>query len=106
MNVDLKRLLADLREGLTRLYGPRLRGLYLFGSYARGTPDTESDVDVLIVLDRVERYGNEVDHTGNLASRLSLKYGVTVSRVFAPEPDWLSGHSPFLSSVRPEAIPA
>jgi predicted nucleotidyltransferase len=106
MNVDLSRLLAELREGLTRLYGPRLRGLYLFGSYARNAADPQSDVDMLIVLDRLDHYGAEVDRTGELASRLSLKYGVAVSRVFAAEPDWLAGESPFLNNVRPEAIPA
>ena len=87
MELDLKRLMSELRRGLSDLYGARLRGLYLFGSHARQAADAESDVDVLIVLDRIERYGAEVDRTGDFASRLSLKYGVTVSRVFAAEPD-------------------
>jgi predicted nucleotidyltransferase len=106
MNIDLNRLLPELRAGLERLYGPRLRGMYLFGSYARRAADAESDVDVLIVLDRLERYGAEVDRTGELASRLSLQYGVTVCRVFAAEADWRAGDSPFLNNIRPEAIPA
>jgi predicted nucleotidyltransferase len=106
MSDAVRQLLAELHVGLQRIYGPRLRGLYLFGSYAHGTPDPESDVDVLIVLDRIDRYGAEVDRTGELASRLSLKYGVTVSRAFAAEADWREGDSPFLNNIRPEAIPA
>jgi predicted nucleotidyltransferase len=106
MSAAVKQLLAELRDGLKRIYGPRLRGLYLFGSYARNTPDPESDVDVLVVLDRIDRYGAEVDRTGDLASRLSLKYSVTVSRAFAAESDWREGDSPFLNNIRAEAVPA
>ena len=104
MSAVVRQLLAEMRDGLKQVYGSRLRGLYLYGSYARNTPDPESDLDVLI--DRIDRYGAEVDKTGELASRLSLKYGITVSRVFAAEPEWREGDSPFLNNVRPEAIPA
>jgi predicted nucleotidyltransferase len=79
---------------------------YLFGSYARGEADSESDADVLVVLDRVDRYGAEVERTGQLISELSLKYGVSVSRTFVSEREWLGGESPFLTNVREEAIPA
>ena len=106
MSDDLSSLLADLRAGLQHLYGQRLRGLYLFGSYARNAADAESDVDILVVLDRCEAYGAEVDRTGELFSTISLRYGVTVSRVFAAELDWLQANSPFLNNIRPEAIPA
>jgi uncharacterized protein len=38
-------------EGLVRqAYGPRLKGVYLFGSRARGDHAPESDADVAIVL--------------------------------------------------------
>jgi hypothetical protein len=61
---------------------------------------------VLVVLDQVDRYGAEVERTGPMVSDLSLKYGVTVSRTFVSEREWLNGESPFLTNVREEAIPA
>jgi len=88
------------------VYGDRLKGTYLFGSYARGEADQESDLDILIVLDAFDRYAHEVQRTGALAADLSLKYGVTVSLVFLREHEWLKGDTPFLSNVRDEAIPA
>lgn len=103
---SLRHLLIELRTGLTAIYGGRLRGMYLFGSHARNEADGESDVDVLVVLDRVERYGREVSETGPLISRLSLQFGVSISRVFVSQQDWTDRHTPFLANVREEAIPA
>jgi len=38
---------------LRNVFGPRLRSVWLYGSRARGeTPHAESDVDLLVVLDR------------------------------------------------------
>lgn len=99
----LKQLLRELKTGVEGLYGNRLKGLYLYGSYARGEQDSGSDLDLLIVLDDYKRYGEEVERTGQLSSDLSLKFGVTVSSVFMRESEWLYGESPFLRNVRPEA---
>lgn len=99
-------LLLDLRKGLQEAFGDRLHGVYLYGSYARGEADIESDVDVLIVLDRVVRYGADLDRSSQLISDLSLKYGVSISRVLVSEEDWANRQSPFLLNVRDEAVPA
>ena len=81
----IQEILGELKAGLERVYGDQLRGVYLFGSYARGEADWESDLDVLVVLNAFDRYAQEVDRTGVLAADLSLKYGVTISMVFMRE---------------------
>jgi predicted nucleotidyltransferase len=51
--------LARFRESLVEKFGARLRELVLFGSYARGEANEDSDVDVLVVIDGLtdrERY--------------------------------------------------
>jgi predicted nucleotidyltransferase len=100
----VKSLLTEMRQGLEELYGPRLCGVFLFGSYARGEEDAESDVDVLIVLDCLDRYAAEVERTGFLASELSLRYGVSISRVIIPQADWLAKRTPFLASLAEECV--
>lgn len=106
MITSLHQLLTELRIGLAAIYGVRLRGVYLFGSHARKEANAESDVDVLVVLDRVEQYGREVFVTGPLISQLSLQFGMSISRVFVSQQDWADCHTPFLVNVREEAIPA
>jgi predicted nucleotidyltransferase len=91
---------------LGRIYANRLCGVYLFGSYARQEQDSESDLDILIVLADINRYSEEIKRTSDITSRLSLKYYVSISRVFIKEVDWQSADTSLLRDAREEAVPA
>ena len=106
MLINGQKIAAEVKSQLKTLYGDDLREVFLFGSYARKEADNESDVDVLIVLQTIDRYSQDVGKTSSLISSLSLKYGVSISRVFVSESDWVGGETPFLLNVRDEAIPA
>jgi uncharacterized protein len=100
----LQELLTELKKQLTEVYSARLRGVFLFGSYVRGEQDSASDIDVLVVLDNFSpTYCSEIEKTGEMTSQLSLKYGVSISKVFVREADWASKQTPFLDNVREEA---
>ena len=103
---ELVALLKELKKELTPLYASRLRGVYLFGSYARQEQDPESDLDILIVLTNVDRYAAEIKRTSEMTSRLSLKYNVSISRIFIREADWKAADIPLLRNARQEAVPA
>jgi predicted nucleotidyltransferase len=100
---EIRELLTKIRRGFEQLYGERLAGIYLFGSFARGEAAPDSDVDVLVVLDEVTDYGQEIERTGHLISELSLDYDVSISRVFVSSAAWQHRDSPFLSNVREQA---
>lgn len=101
---ELENLLRDIKSGLAELYGDRLYAVFLYGSYARGDQDAESDLDILIVLKDYARYSAEIEYTGELISDLSLKYGLSISRKFITENDWVNMDSALLRNVRAESI--
>lgn len=106
MTVNVKTLLNEMKTGLTELYGQRLKGVILFGSYARGDYNQNSDFDVMVVLDDYRRYWDELVNSAELTSELSLKYNVTISRTIMKEEQWKKGDLPVLVNVRAEGIPA
>jgi predicted nucleotidyltransferase len=106
MKENIQRLRKELKDALECLYGQRLKGVFLFWFYARGEADAESDMDVLIVLDHVNNYSNEIERTETVISELSLKFGTTISRVFASEQRWQTDQTNFFQNVREEAVPA
>lgn len=100
---DTSRIVSDLRLHLEGLYGSRLRGLYIFGSFARGDARPGSDLDVLVVLDRVDAYGDEIRRTGGIFASLSLEAEISIVPVFVSESDWAGATTAFLANVRREA---
>lgn len=104
MTEKVRLVLSELKVGLQMTYGPRLRGVYLYGSHARGEEDEESDVDVLVVLDELQSYGAEIERTSHAVAGTSLKYGVSISRAFVSEMEWFHKQTSFLANVREEAV--
>lgn len=78
-------ILEDLKAGLQELYGPKLRRLILFGSYARGEAEPDSDIDVAVVLDDYESDFDEVRRTGELAASISLDNDTVISLLHLQE---------------------
>src|SRR5581483_1918047 len=54
-------IIEDVKNKLVQVYDPR--EIYLFGSYAWGCPDDESDLDLLVIVDTIskDRYQALVD---------------------------------------------
>ncbi len=104
MDERIKKILCELKRGLSVLYGDRFSAVCLYGSYARREETDESDLDVLIVLDQVPDYSREIDHTSELISRLSLEHGISISRVFCSEEQWREDQTLFFQNVREEAV--
>lgn len=99
---DLQEIIRELRRRLASSYGDRLRGLYVYGSYARGDARAGSDLDVLVILDEVKSYWDEIQRTSADNADLSLQHDLSISTIFTSEDRWQSGASPFLRNVREE----
>jgi predicted nucleotidyltransferase len=104
MPKEIQSLLKKLKSGLKQIYGGQFKKAYLFGSYARGDYDSDSDIDVLIVLSDFQKYGEELRRTSELIGNLSLDYETTVSVVFSREQEWKMDKLPLLLNIRAEGV--
>jgi predicted nucleotidyltransferase/DNA-binding transcriptional ArsR family regulator len=95
---------ATAAAQMRSIYRERLRGIYLYGQRTSGVAPPDSEVDLLVVLDRIERYGEELDRTSTVCASLSLDLGVVVSRIFVSEADWRDRTDGQLPGVRAEAV--
>jgi uncharacterized protein len=103
---EVREILRKVRSDLERLYGARLRGIYLYGSHARSEARAGSDLDVLAIFDTVESAWEEIQRTSTLCATLSLEYGVTVSLLFRSNDHWDRADTPLILNVRAEGIAA
>jgi predicted nucleotidyltransferase len=102
---QLVTILARLRIELVHILGPRLEAVYLYGSQARGDARSDSDIDVLVVMNGDFDLGKLLDKTLDLVADLSLEYDVVISRSFVSKERFDQEMSPFLMNVRREAVP-
>lgn len=77
---SLDLLLTETGEELKKIFGSKLVDLILYGSYARGDFDSESDIDLMALIDMdkkdIIKYRRTVS---DLANDIDLKYDVLLS---------------------------
>jgi len=100
----IRQALKELQQFLAELYGERLRGLYLYGSYARGDFRSDSDIDVLVVLAGEVNPGQEIDRISDGVADICLSHNILIA-TFPVSEEWLrTRKSPLFENVRREAI--
>ena len=65
--------LQKCRALLHRLYGTRLHGIVLYGSCARGTEASESDIDLMVLLEGPVDVSQEIRRTWEVLYPLQLE---------------------------------
>jgi Uncharacterised protein family (UPF0158)/Nucleotidyltransferase domain len=78
---DPAEVAAAVAADLQALYGPRLRRILLFGSWARGDAHPESDIDLLVVLDRVGSPWDELRTMDEVLWRHSRQNGAVIAAI-------------------------
>jgi predicted nucleotidyltransferase len=89
-------------KDLRVLYGPRLRRVVLFGSWARHDAHPDSDIDLLVVLDRVDSVWEELRRMEPIAWRHSHANDAVVSVTPVGDEDLRAGRRALLRRAQAE----
>ncbi|NLB78061.1 MAG: nucleotidyltransferase domain-containing protein [Clostridiaceae bacterium] len=100
-------LLEELKNELQKVYGSHLRSIILFGSYARGDYDPESDIDIMVLVDLDD--AGQRQFSNALVEKVAdifIKYGVLISVIDSNYKDFNSRASyvPFYKNVIREGV--
>lgn len=104
-NFRLNHLMQETYEALSSVFGEKLEQMWLYGSYARGDFDAESDIDVMALVDlpkeQLAMYRRKIS---DLSSDLDLKYEVLLSIKLQDKDTFLrfSDTLPFFQNVMKE----
>ena len=102
MKIDL--ILKELKNELQSLYGKKLAEIILYGSYARGNKTSQSDIDILVVLNGKIKAGKEIDRMINIISELNLKHNLLISVIPVSLDEYESIKSPLILNIKREGI--
>jgi predicted nucleotidyltransferase len=73
-NTELDNIIVAIKDSAVQLFSHNLKNVILYGSYARGDNDDESDIDVIVLVDMPsDKLSTYTDEISKIASRLSLE---------------------------------
>lgn len=79
---QLNEILTKTVEEAKKIFASAFHGAILYGSFARGDYDDESDIDVLLLVDlpaeQLACYREQMDH---LCGQILFEYGIVLSIV-------------------------
>jgi predicted nucleotidyltransferase len=102
---EIQHILPQVRKILETLYGDRLRGVVLYGSFARNTPSADSDIDVAVVLEGAVDKPKEIDRIYDTLYDLMLETGEVVSVYPLSEEEAADLTWPLHYHIKNEGIP-
>ncbi|MBI5179080.1 MAG: nucleotidyltransferase domain-containing protein [Nitrospinae bacterium] len=100
------KIVRELHHELSKVYGERLKGVYLYGSYARDEATDDSDIDVAIVLSGTLSRADESDRVNGMLSEICLRENTLVSALFLSEEEWVKRPFAIHRSISREGIAA
>lgn len=106
-NSRVKDILRKIDNEMIKLFGEKLQDVILYGSYARNENTSESDIDIMILVNEAESKLKEYeDKLTHIMVDLSLEYGIVVSLYTQSVQDYQRQINvlPFLRNIQREGI--
>ena len=103
----LQEIVLKLAKCYKRVYGKSLRHIYLYGSYARGDYQIDSDIDlVAIVAGERMVLQQQLKQVWYYANDLELEYGIIISPTVIPEKEFMDYRAalPYYANIIKDGI--
>ena len=103
----LNEILQAFNSSMKSVFNENLKQVLLYGSYARGDFDVESDIDVMVIVDlhrtEIHEYYEEIS---KIISKIDLEFDVVLSPVFKSFSEFMKYKNviPFLQNVEREGV--
>lgn len=100
MQPEVKEAVKEFKEKVRALYGGKYKTMLLYGSWARGDAQEDSDIDVAVVLKGDVSPGKEIDHMIDIITEINMNHNVLISVYPVSETVYNSVKSPLLLNIR------
>lgn len=95
---------TNCKRCLDKHYGDRLQQVIVFGSVARNEAHSESDLDLLVILNPPFNYFQELRTIVDLLYSIQLESGIVISARPAAIGDFEQGRLQFYRNIQREGI--
>ena len=106
--LQLNQIINEVRQNVQSVLGDRLHQIILYGSYARGDYDDESDIDMMVLADvpygEMENYRKQINR---IASKIGLAHDIMIT-ISLKDKQFIDSHQailPFYRNVANEGVP-
>jgi len=104
--MERSELLRRVKSILQEAFGPRLRGVILYGSEARGTAEPDSDIDFLVLLEGPVDSWEDSGKSIHALYPLVLEIDRPIHTIEVDADTYETDDLPLYREVRREGIPA
>lgn len=102
---DIEEILKKAKSTLQKIYGKRLKGIILYGSYARGEAVEGSDIDLIVLLDNMQNPMDELEMYSKEIHQLDLAYDTLISIIPFDVKQYNTRKLPIILNAKKEGIP-
>ncbi len=104
--MDIKSIIEDCKKVLENHYASQFRGLFLYGSMARGHEEKSSDIDLLVLLSKPFNYFKELRKIIEILYPVQLNSEHLISAKPVAEDEFESGKIHLYRTAKREGIAA
>lgn len=104
---QLNKITSQIVEAYRDIYGQSIKNIVMYGSFARGDFDDESDIDfAAIVVGERQELQKKLEEVWDKASDIGLEYDAVVSLVVIPYDEFIQYKDklPYYQNIDKEGI--